>query len=261
MRDSTSSEDSALAPSKPPGAPAGTGKPGPDGMRPARCRRGRACPPARYASPSSSRSFSYAGSVRKSTKSSARATCSKSSRESVGPALRDRTTRRRRSPRGSARAPPSPARRTRSAVTGRPSSSFDAVAHPLPHLRAGDLGRGRVLHQPVDRRPRRCRAATTRCTGCRRCTFAAQALLGDLARRRGDVERARPAETETSSRCRSTWFGRSPSTASNSAVATGTESGCATHVPSKPSPASRRLSAPTRSTAPAAFASGPCGSG
>ena len=50
-----------------------------------------------------------------------------------------------------------------------------------------------------------------------------------------------PSDTATSSRWRSTWFGRSPSTASNSAIATCTESGCATHVPSKPAPASRSL--------------------
>ena len=57
------------------------------------------------------------------------------------------------------------------------------------------------------------------------------------------------AVTSTSSRCRSTWLGRSPSTASNSAIAVGIRSGCATHVPSKPSPASRFLSAATFSNA------------
>ena len=53
------------------------------------------------------------------------------------------------------------------------------------------------------------------------------------------------AVTETSSRRRSSWFGRSPSTASKHSVATGTRSGWATHVPSKPSPASRSLSSRT----------------
>ena len=57
------------------------------------------------------------------------------------------------------------------------------------------------------------------------------------------------ALTDTSSRRRSTWFGRSPSTSSKASVATGTESGCATQVPSKPSPASRCLSARTASKA------------
>ncbi len=55
--------------------------------------------------------------------------------------------------------------------------------------------------------------------------------------------------TRTSSRCRATWFGASPSTASNSVRATSMRSGCATHVPSNPSVASRRLSARTCSNA------------
>ena len=46
-----------------------------------------------------------------------------------------------------------------------------------------------------------------------------------------------------------TWFGLPPSTSSKASVATGTESGCATQVPSKPSPASRSLSARTASKA------------
>ena len=53
------------------------------------------------------------------------------------------------------------------------------------------------------------------------------------------------APTETSSRRRSTWLGRSPSTASNSSRATATESGWATQVPSNPARASRRLSSRT----------------
>jgi hypothetical protein len=51
------------------------------------------------------------------------------------------------------------------------------------------------------------------------------------------------ALTFTSLRRRSTWLGRSPSTSSNCFIASSTESGCATQVPSKPSPASRDLSA------------------
>ncbi len=65
----------------------------------------------------------------------------------------------------------------------------------------------------------------------------------------GHVEQLVGADVDTSSRCRSTWLGRSPSTSSNASVATGTESGCATQVPSKPSPASRSLSARTASNA------------
>jgi hypothetical protein len=59
----------------------------------------------------------------------------------------------------------------------------------------------------------------------------------------------------TSSRSRSTWFGRSPSTPSKTSVATGTRSGCATHVPSKPWPDSRCLSSRTFASA-ASFTSG-----
>jgi hypothetical protein len=60
-----------------------------------------------------------------------------------------------------------------------------------------------------------------------------------------DASRSSSAVTETSGRCLSIWLGLSPSTASNASIATGTESGCATHEPSKPSFASRRLSSPT----------------
>ena len=52
-----------------------------------------------------------------------------------------------------------------------------------------------------------------------------------------------------SSRWRSIWFGRSPRTRSNDSIATGTRSGCATHVPSKPWEASRSLSSRTFSSA------------
>ena len=61
------------------------------------------------------------------------------------------------------------------------------VAHPLPDLRAGDLGGRSVLHQVVDRRradagePRRDVADPDR-------DVRAHALLGDLARRRDDVQ-------------------------------------------------------------------------
>ena len=57
------------------------------------------------------------------------------------------------------------------------------------------------------------------------------------------------AATETSSRCLSTWLSRSPSTFWNSPMAGSTESGCATHEPSKPAAASRFLSAATASSA------------
>ncbi len=54
-----------------------------------------------------------------------------------------------------------------------------------------------------------------------------------------------PGATETSSRSRSFWLGLSPRTASKEAMAIGTRSGWATQEPSKPSPASRSLSALT----------------
>ena len=63
------------------------------------------------------------------------------------------------------------------------------------------------------------------------------------------TSRRSPAPTSTSSRCRSIWFGRSPSTRSNDSSATGTRSGWATHVPSKPCEASRSLSSRTFSSA------------
>ncbi len=58
-----------------------------------------------------------------------------------------------------------------------------------------------------------------------------------------------PGATETSSRRRSFWLGLSPSTASKEAIAIGTRSGWATQEPSKPSFASRSLSALTFSKA------------
>ena len=64
-----------------------------------------------------------------------------------------------------------------------------------------------------------------------------------------DTSSRASADGDTSSRCFSTWFRRSPSTSSNASVATGTESGCATHVPSKPASASRCLSSRTAAKA------------
>src|SRR5207247_714287 len=59
-----------------------------------------------------------------------------------------------------------------------------------------------------------------------------------------------PASTPaTSSRSRSSWFGLSPSTASNTSVAIGTRSGCATQVPSNPLADSRSLSSRTLASA------------
>jgi hypothetical protein len=57
------------------------------------------------------------------------------------------------------------------------------------------------------------------------------------------------AVTDTSSRSRSSWLGRSPSTAVNSSTQMDTRSGWATQEPSNPSPASRRLSSCTLSSA------------
>ena len=58
-----------------------------------------------------------------------------------------------------------------------------------------------------------------------------------------------PAVICTSGRCLSSWFGRSPSAASNTAVQVSTRPGCATQDPSNPSPASRCLSALTWASA------------
>ena len=55
----------------------------------------------------------------------------------------------------------------------------------------------------------------------------------------------------TSERSRSFWLALSPSLASKTSLAVGTRSGCATQVPSKPSPTSRRLSSRTLASAAA----------
>ncbi|MNI65339.1 hypothetical protein D3C73_1208400 [compost metagenome] len=59
------------------------------------------------------------------------------------------------------------------------------------------------------------------------------------------------AVTFTSGRCLSSWLGRSPSTESKTSRQVGTRSGWATQEPSKPSFASRVLSARTLSKAAA----------
>ena len=55
------------------------------------------------------------------------------------------------------------------------------VPDPLPELRARDLGGRGVLHQVVDRRPRRCRAATPRGTAARRRRSCRTPAVGDRA--------------------------------------------------------------------------------
>ena len=50
-------------------------------------------------------------------------------------------------------------------MIGVPSSVVTVLVDPLPDLRARDLGGRGILHEVVDRRPRRARAATTRCSG------------------------------------------------------------------------------------------------
>ena len=71
--------------------------------------------------------------------------------------------------------------------------------------------------------------------------------LGHRAARDPEVEQLGRRSTATGSpRRRSSWFGRSPRTPSKISVASGTRSGWATHVPSKPSPDSRSLSSRTR---------------
>ena len=59
------------------------------------------------------------------------------------------------------------------------------------------------------------------------------------------TSRRASADGETSGRWRESWFGSELRTSLKASVATGTESGCATHVPSKPLSASRCLSSRT----------------
>ena len=107
--------------------------------------------------------------MRNSGKSSASATCSKSARASS-------TTRSEGSSVDDLRHDP---------LDVRPRHTV--VAHPLPDLRAGDLGGRSVLHQVVDRR-----RSDTRQPGRDVADpdgdVRAHALLGDLARRRDDVQ-------------------------------------------------------------------------
>ena len=119
---------------------------------------------------------------------------------------------------------------------------------PLPDLRAGDLGRGGVLHQVVDAR-RAAAAEPERDVLEADVDVAAQALLGDLAgrgRRRRAAARAR--RRRRSAACRSGSGGRRAPRRTRPAP-TSTTSGCATQVPSKPALASRSLSALTASIA------------
>ena len=122
------------------------------------------------------------------------------------------------------------------------------VREPLPDLRAGDLGGRGVLHEVVDRDRSRTVAARPRGTGSRprRCSAGPSSVISPGCRR--DVEELRRRSSRPS-RWRSSWFGRSPSTASNASRATGTRSGCATQVPSNPCPASRSLSSRTLASA------------
>ena len=146
--------------------------------------------------------------MRNSASSSDSATCSNSSRDSRGRPSRSNHSSspispRMRSSSSSAR------RRTSSAVIGVPSSVRALVAHPLPHLRAGDLRRGGVLHQPVDARPRRCRAATSERYWMPTLTSLRRPASVIVARRRGDVEqlgRRRPARRRAGGR--PGWAGR-----------------------------------------------------
>ncbi len=123
------------------------------------------------------------------------------------------------------------------------------MADPLPHLGARDLGGRGVLHQAVDGGG----AVAAQPGGDvldPHVHVQAQAGLGDLARGGARGRAARAAPTSTSSRARSIWFGRVPSTASNSPIAASTESGWATQLPSKPAADSRALSDPTASLGP-----------
>src|SRR3954452_13689959 len=68
-----------------------------------------------------------------------------------------------------------------------PVLQLDAVADPLPDLRARDLRGRRVLHEAVDRR-RAVAAQPRRDVLDADVDVVAQPLLGDRARRRGEVE-------------------------------------------------------------------------
>ena len=122
-----------------------------------------------------------------------------------------------------------------------PVVELDAVAQPLPDLAAGDLGGGGVLHQVVD--ADRAEPAQPRLE-----VADADADVGAHARPRSPRRACRPTASRsaavvvTSSRCRSSWCGRSPRTPSNTSRQASTMPGWATQEPSKPSPASRVLS-------------------
>ena len=136
--------------------------------------------------PSSQGIRSYAGKVRNSAKSSESAI-------SVNSALASSHG----GPDGSSLpacwigpSPQSTSRSTRSRVTVSPVGELDLVVQPLPDLGPGDLRRCGVLHQVVDGD----RAAAAK-PGLQvldaDADVVAQPGLGDLARRRGDVEQLR----------------------------------------------------------------------
>ena len=161
-------------------------------------------------------------------------------------------------------------------------------ARPARRARAPRRSRRRASRAPPRSRPRRRRARPRPCAShCQTCEreisdVAASSIRLKIATAPEPCSQAArywiPTETllcrpsivispgveatssrsaaveSTSSRCRSTWFGRSPRTRSKISIATGTRSGCATQVPSKPWPASRSLSSRTFASA-AAFTS------
>ena len=111
--------------------------------------------------------------------------------------------------------------RTISTVTLRPSSGTPFGAdHPLPDLRAGDLGGGGVFHQVVDGH-----AAVAGQPGAEvvdaDVDVVAQAGFGD----QGWAAEVQPLRTELPSTCFSNWLGLSPSTLTNSSMAMGTRPG------------------------------------
>ena len=111
-----------------------------------------------------------------------------------------------------------------------------------------DLGRGRILHQVVDRdRARPVQPGgevldADRDVVAQPSSVTSPGVDGDVEQIGGAARRRRRAAARSGSAA-------SPSTASNASSATGTRSGWATQVPSKPCDASRSLSSRTFASA------------
>src|SRR5581483_4237639 len=157
----------------------------------------------------------YAGTVRNSTSSSARARSRKSAFASAPASTADASSRTCSGVNRPARTHCQTCDREISAVAAS-SMRLSIAAAPTPCSQAS---RYRMPTETFVRSP---------------CSVTSPGVSG--------IERSAGSSGTTSSRSRSTWFGRPPMTASKHSVATGTRSGWATQVPSKPCDASRSLS-------------------